>query len=148
MVRQSFMTIKLHLPAANLTPNSFLGSILGPHGINISNFCKEFNDRTQFYNNFIISSKVLIYKNKTYNLILKTPTTVSLILFFLKLKKGSSTPNTNIIGNLTYDILTKIIKIKVSDFPLLSINKIKKIICNTAQSIGVSYDKNILLIQN
>nr|QEM01760.1 50S ribosomal protein L11 [Nephromyces sp. ex Molgula occidentalis] len=148
MSNQVLFTLKLHLPAANLIPNSFLGSILGPHGINISNFCKEFNSRTQIYKNLIISSRVLIYKNKTYELILKKPTTVSLILFFLNLKKGSSHSKTKIIGKLTSDILTKIIKIKASDFPLLSIVTIKKIICNTAQSIGVSYDKNILLINN
>ncbi|KAF8819409.1 hypothetical protein IE077_001060 [Cardiosporidium cionae] len=89
MNKQLLCTLKLILPAANATPNSILGSALGPFGVNILAFCKEFNNLTLSYKGFSLSVKLLIYSDKKYKLILKTPTTTNLLYEFCKDKKGS-----------------------------------------------------------
>nr|QEM01880.1 50S ribosomal protein L11 [Nephromyces sp. ex Molgula occidentalis] len=137
-------SLNLHLEAASVIPNSNLGSILGPYGINIVSFCKDFNNKTQVYKGFIISVKLLIYSDKTYNLIIKSPTTKTLITKYLNLKKGSSTPNNKLKITLNKDILNEIIKLKYKDFPLLTLSKIKSIICSTAQTFGVFFNHNFI----
>nr|QEM01560.1 50S ribosomal protein L11 [Nephromyces sp. ex Molgula occidentalis] len=131
MIKKLISTIILHLKAAQAQPNSFLGSILGPYGINIINFCKEYNSITSSFQDLIVPVNILIYSDKTYVLKLKTPTTYSLINKYI---------NENSKRNLTKEQINKIIKIKIKDFPLLNISNIKKNIYQIARSLRVTYE--------
>nr|QEM01707.1 50S ribosomal protein L11 [Nephromyces sp. ex Molgula occidentalis] len=135
MNKQLLCTLKLILPATKASPNSVLGAALGPFGINLISFCKEFNNLTIAYKGLPISIKLWIYSDKKYNLIIKTPPTINLIYEFCNLKSKSW--HNQLI--LTDDIINKIIKLKYNDFKLLTIDKIKTIIYDTAHSLGVLY---------
>nr|QEM01821.1 50S ribosomal protein L11 [Nephromyces sp. ex Molgula occidentalis] len=119
---------KIQLTGQKATPNSFLGSILGPYGINIIKFCQEYNLLTKSFLNLQVPVIVIIYSDKSYKLKLKTPTLSSLI------NKYSTGINKKYLDK---EGLYKIISIKQKDFPLLSFIKIKNHIYKSAQFLGV-----------
>nr|QEM01649.1 50S ribosomal protein L11 [Nephromyces sp. ex Molgula occidentalis] len=127
MLKKIIKSLKIQLLGSKATPNSSLGSILGPYGINIVKFWQEYNILTKSFLNLQVPVIITIYTDKSYTLKLKSPTTISLI------KKYS------INNNLTKENLDIIIKLKEKDFPLLSFIKIKNHICKLALSLGVVY---------
>nr|QEM01851.1 50S ribosomal protein L11 [Nephromyces sp. ex Molgula occidentalis] len=128
MLKKIIKKIKIQLPSSKAIPNSFLGSILGPYGINIIKFCQEYNNLTKSFLNLQIPVVAIIYSDKSYELKLKTPTLSSLINNY---SEGINKKN------LYKENLYKIINLKQKEFPLLSFNKIKNHICKSAQSLGV-----------
>nr|QEM01590.1 50S ribosomal protein L11 [Nephromyces sp. ex Molgula occidentalis] len=129
MLKKIIKIIKLQLKASKATPTSFLGSILGPYGINIIKFCQEYNNLTKLFVNLQVPVIIIIYSDKSYKLKLKTPTTYSLI------KKYSIEINKKFLNK---ENIYEIIKLKEKDFSLLSFIKLKNHICKLAQSLGVS----------
>nr|QEM01910.1 50S ribosomal protein L11 [Nephromyces sp. ex Molgula occidentalis] len=130
MIKNLISTIKIHLKATEAKPNSILSSILGPYGINLINFCKEYNKITFLYKNLQIPVIIFIYSDKTFLLNLKTPTIYSLI------RKYTSENSKKII---TKEQLNNIIKYKIKDFPLLNLYTIKKNILKKALVLRVDY---------
>lgn len=133
-------TFKLILPAGNLT-TSIIGSYLGQYGINLINFCKEFNEKTKINKGTKIRVKIIIFENKKYLIYSYSLPTSYLILNLLNILKGSSKPTKNIIGKLKQQDILKIIKIKKLDLYPISIKSLFKMIKGTAKSMGILYSK-------
>ena len=107
--------VKLQIPAGRANPAPPVGTALGPQGINIMAFCKEFNARTQSQDGMILPVEITIYGDKSFTFILKTPPAAILIKKELSLEKGSGVPNRNKVGKLTRAQVEKIAKIKLPD---------------------------------
>jgi len=129
--------IKLHVPAGKANPAPPVGTALGPHGINIMDFCKAFNEKTAKMGDAIIPVVITVYKDKSFDFVLKTPLTSMLIKKELGLEKGSGEPNTKKVGKLTQEQLEKIAKEKMRDLNAKDLDAAKRIVAGTARSMGV-----------
>jgi large subunit ribosomal protein L11 len=137
MIKKVKAIIKLALSAGNAKPNPPIGPVLGQYGINIKNFCTEYNNKTINQNGLIIPVKITIYDDKSYTFILKSPPTSILLLKYANIKKGSAFPNKQFIGKLTKDQLLEIAKIKLQDLNTLDLQKAILSIIGTAKNLGI-----------
>ena len=129
--------VKLQLPAANATPGPPVGSTLGPHGINLAAFTKEFNDKTKDKAGYIIPVVVTIREDRSYSFILKTPPAPVLILKAVGLDKASATPNKLKVAKITKAQIKEIAETKMPDLNTSSIESAMSMIEGTARSMGV-----------
>ena len=129
--------VKLQIPAGKANPAPPVGTALGPQGINIMAFCKEFNARTQG-GDMVIPVEVTIYGDKSFSFILKTPPAAELIKKELGLASGSGQPNKNKVGAVTQAQLRKIAELKMPDLNTESIESAMKMIAGAARSMGVT----------
>ena len=129
--------VKLQIPAAKATPAPPVGTALGPQGINIMAFVKEFNARTQGQD-MILPVEVTIYADKSFTFILKTPPTAELIKKELGLASGSGTPNKAKVGQLTKAQVRKIAEVKMPDLNCDSIESAMAMVAGAARSMGVT----------
>ncbi len=137
MAKKVKALVKLQLPAGKATPGQQLGTALGPHGVNMGQFVKEFNDRTASLGDTVIPAEVTIYEDRTYTFILKTPPAPVLILKAAGLEKGSANPLLNKVGKITKAQLRAIAEQKLPDLNANSIEAAEKIVAGTARSMGV-----------
>jgi large subunit ribosomal protein L11 len=133
--------VKLQVPAGKANPAPPIGPALGPHGINIMDFCKAFNAQTQALGDTIIPCVLTIYKDRTFSFILKTPPASELIKKAAGIVKGSGTPNKDKVGKLTMDQVKEIATTKMPDLNAFDIEKAMEIIKGTARSMGVEIAK-------
>lgn len=129
--------VKLQIAGGAATPAPPVGSALGPHGINMMEFCKAFNAQTQDRKGQTVPVVVTIYTDKKFDFILKTPPTSELIRKKINLPKGSSRPNTDIVGSIAWKDIEDIARIKMADLNATDIEQAKKIIAGSARSMGV-----------
>ena len=129
--------VKLQIPAGKATPAPPVGTALGPQGINIMAFVKEFNARTQGQDT-ILPVEVTIYADKSFTFILKTPPTAELIKKELGLASGSGTPNKSKVGNLTQAQVRKIAEVKMPDLNCDTIESAMAMVAGAARSMGVT----------
>lgn len=129
--------VKLQIPAGKATPAPPVGTALGPQGINIMSFVKEFNARTQGQDT-ILPVEVTIYGDKSFTFILKTPPTAVLIKKELGLDKGSGTPNKTKVGSVTQAQLRKIAEVKMPDLNCDTIESAVAMVAGAARSMGVT----------
>ncbi|MEE9441253.1 MAG: 50S ribosomal protein L11 [candidate division Zixibacteria bacterium] len=129
--------IKLQIPAGNANPAPPVGPALGQHGVNIMEFCKAFNARTQKDVGLIIPVVITVYKDKSFSFITKTPPAAVLIKKALGLAKGSGEPNRDKVGEITRAQLEEIAKIKMIDLNASSMDTAIEIIAGTCRSMGV-----------
>ena len=129
--------VKLQIPAAKATPAPPVGTALGPQGINIMAFVKEFNARTQGQD-MILPVEVTIYADKSFTFILKTPPTAELIKKELGLASGSGTPNKAKVGQLTQAQVRKIAEVKMPDLNCDTIESAMAMVAGAARSMGVT----------
>jgi large subunit ribosomal protein L11 len=129
--------VKLKVSAAAATPAPPVGSALGQQGVNIMDFCKQFNAKTQHLKGEVLPVIVTVYKDKSFDFIVKTPETSALIRKKAKVEKGSSKPNTDKVGKLTWKDVEDIAAVKMPDLNALDIDQAKKIIAGTARSMGI-----------
>ena len=129
--------VKLQIPAGKATPAPPVGTALGPQGINIMSFVKEFNARTQGQDT-ILPVEVTIYADKSFTFILKTPPTAVLIKKELGLEKGSGVPNKTKVGTVTQAQLRKIAEIKMPDLNCDTIESAVAMVAGAARSMGVT----------
>ena len=136
--------VKLQIKAAQANPAPPVGTALGPHGINIAGFCKEFNDRTSnqpgLEPGMLVPVEITIKKDRSFSFILKSPPAAVLILKALGLGKGSSTPSTEVVGHLTLDQMKTIVEVKKNDLNAYTEEQAVKIIAGTARSMGITTD--------
>jgi large subunit ribosomal protein L11 len=141
--KKSYKIIRLQIIAGKASPSSSIGPALGQHGINIMNFCKDFNKRTMDYEELPLTAVIKIYTNKSYNFILKQPPTSILIKKTLNLaltkkpSSGSKNPGKEIIGTINYAQLEEIAKLKEPDLSSYNVERAVKIIAGTAKSMGI-----------
>lgn len=140
MAKKISAVCKLQLPAGRATPGPPVGSSLGPHGINIAAFTKEFNDKTASQAGLIIPVVITIYQDRTFDFILKTPPAAVLIKKALGLEKGSGKPNTSKVGKLSMAQVEEIAKLKAPDLTAASLEAAKSMVIGTAKSMGVTVE--------
>ena len=138
MAKKIMALIKLALPASKATPAPPVGPALGQHGVNIAAFCKEYNARTNDRAGLIIPVEISVYEDRSYTFILKTPPASVLLANAAKIKKGSATPNTMVVGSITKIQLEEIANIKLPDLNTTKISNAMKIVEGTARNMGIS----------
>lgn len=129
--------VKLLIPAGKANPAPPVGPALGPHGINIMEFCKQFNAQTQNMGDTLVPVVLSVYNDRSFTFILKTPPASELIKKAAGIVKGSSVPNKDKVGTLTFKQVEEIAKTKLPDLNTTSLEAAIKIIKGTAQSMGV-----------
>ncbi len=129
--------VKLQIPAGRANPAPPVGTALGPQGINIMAFCKEFNSRTQSQDGLILPVEITIYADKSFTFILKTPPAAILIMKELGLEKGSGQPNRVKVGTLTSAQVRKIAELKMPDLNCETVESAMAMVKGAARSMGV-----------
>lgn len=130
-------SVKLQLAAGKATPAPPVGTALGPHGVNIMDFCKQFNAKTQGQAGLIIPVVLTIYNDRSFTFITKTPPASVLIKKAIGLESGSGVPNKNKVGKITRKQLEEIAKIKMPDLNCYDLDTAVKIIAGSARQMGV-----------
>ena len=141
MAKKEVGQIKLQIPAGQANPAPPVGPALGQHGVNIMEFCKAFNAKTQDQPGMIIPVVITVYADRSFSFITKTPPAAVLIKKELNLKSGSAVPNKDKVGSLTLDQVKKIAAIKMPDLNAYDEEAAIKIIAGTARSMGVEVEK-------
>ncbi len=129
--------VKLQIPAGKATPAPPVGSALGPHGINIMAFTKEFNDRTKNDMGMIIPVVLTIYKDRSFTFVTKTPPAAVLIKKACKIDKASGVPNKTKVAKITKEQIKEIANHKMPDLNAANIDTAMKMIAGTARSMGI-----------
>ena len=137
MAKKVTAVVKLQLPAGTATPAPPVGSALGPHGINIPGFTKEFNAKTQNQAGLIIPVIVTIYQDRSFTFVLKTPPAPVLIKKACGIESASATPNTNKVAKITKAQVEEIAKTKMVDLNAASLEAACSMIAGTARSMGI-----------
>jgi large subunit ribosomal protein L11 len=136
MAKEISAYIKLQVPSGKANPSPPIGPALGQHGVNIMEFCKAFNAKTQDMDT-IIPVVISVYKDRSFDFIMKTPPVPVLIKKALKLDKGSPTPNTSKVGTLTNAQVEEIAQTKMPDLNCYDLEAAKQTVVGTARSMGV-----------
>lgn len=129
--------VKLALPAGKATPAPPIGPALGQYGVNLSIFCKEYNEKTINNLGTIIPVKITIYQDKSYSFILKSPPASVLLAKYANIKKGASEPNKQSMGTISLNQIREIVLIKLNDLNTKDIHSAISIISGTAKSMGI-----------
>ncbi|UCB46897.1 MAG: 50S ribosomal protein L11 [Spirochaetota bacterium] len=137
MAKKIQSSIKLQIPAGEANPAPPVGPALGQHGVNIMEFCKAFNTKTESQKGTIIPVIISVYEDKSFTFITKTPPAAILIKKALNLEKGSGEPNKEKVGVLKKEQLEEIAKMKLPDLNANDLEAAKRIIEGTARSMGV-----------
>ena len=137
MAKKITAVVKLQLPAGKATPGPPVGSTLGPHGINIAGFTKEFNEKTSKDAGLIIPVVITIYQDHSFTFVLKTPPAPVLIKKACGLQSGSAVPNKTKVATLTKEQLREIATMKMPDLNAANIDSAMSMIAGTARSMGV-----------
>ncbi len=137
MAKKIMAVVKLQCPAGQANPAPPVGPALGQHGVNIMEFCKAFNSKTQDQNGLIIPAVITIYQDRTFTFVLKSPPAAVLLKKAAKIKSGSGEPNRTKVGTVTQSQLAEIVEIKKNDLNAFDLEQAKKIIAGTARSMGL-----------
>lgn len=137
MAKKVMALIKLQVPAGKANPAPPIGPALGQHGVNIMEFCKSFNSKTQKDEGMIIPVVITVYADRSFSFITKTPPAAVLLKKALGLEKASSEPNRIKVGKVTEEQLEEIAKIKMPDLNCYDIEAAKELIRGTAKSMGI-----------
>jgi large subunit ribosomal protein L11 len=132
--------IKLHCPAGKANPAPPVGPALGQHGVNIMEFCKTFNARTQDQAGLIIPAVISVYADRSFTFELKSPPAAVLLKKAAKIKKGSDEPHKTKVGTVSQKDLENIAEIKKADLNAWDMEAAKKIIAGTARSMGLKVE--------
>ena len=134
--------LKLQVKGGSANPSPPVGPALGAKGLNIMDFCKQFNARTQEKTGQLLPVLITIYSDKSFSFVIKTPPASTLIMEAAKIKKGSSEPNRNKVGTITWDHIKEISQTKMPDLNALTLEQAMKIIAGTARSMGIKISGN------
>jgi len=135
--KRALALVKLQIPAGQATPAPPVGTALGPHGVNIMDFCKQYNSRTQSQSGTIIPVEITIFQDRTFTFITKTPPAAVLLRKEAGIEKGSPTSNREKVGAVTSEQIRKIAEIKMPDLNANDIGAAMRIIGGTARSMGI-----------
>ena len=140
MAKRVKAVVKLQIPAGKANPAPPIGTALGPQGINIMQFCKEYNERTANQVGSIIPAEITIYEDRSFTFITKTPPASDLIKKALNVDKGSGTAGKDSVGTLSRGKLREIAELKMKDLNATSVEGAERIIEGTARSMGVAVE--------
>lgn len=139
MARKKLVTtIKLQLPAGQATPAPPVGTVLGPHGVNLMDFVKAYNDATANQRGQIIPAEVSIYEDRSFTFVTKTPPVAGLLRQAARVEKGSGEPNKTMVGSVSPAQVREIAELKMVDLNANDVEAAMKIIEGTARSMGIT----------
>ncbi len=133
--------IKLQIPAGKANPAPPIGPALGQHGVNIMEFCKQYNAQTKDSGDMVIPVEITVYKDRSFSFILKTPPAAKMLAKAAGIEKGSGVPNKTKVGKVSPAQVEEIAKVKLPDLNADTIDAAKKIIEGTARSMGITVEK-------
>ncbi len=133
--------IKLQIPAGQANPAPPVGPALGQKGVNIMEFCKQFNARTKEQQGLIIPVVITVFSDKSFSFITKTPPAATLLVKAAKLEKGSGEPNRNKVGKVTKNQVREIAELKMPDLNAADINSAMTMVAGTARSMGITVEE-------
>src|SRR5579859_2636382 len=140
MAKRIKAVVRLQIPAGKANPAPPIGTALGPHGVNIMMFCKEYNARTADQVGMVIPAEITIYEDRSFTFITKTPPVPDLLKAALGGAKGSATPNKVKVGSITPAKLREIAELKMKDLNANDIEAAERTIAGTARSMGVTIE--------
>src|SRR6266516_1786111 len=138
MAKRVKAVVRLQIPAGKANPAPPIGTALGPQGVNIMAFCKEYNARTQDQVGMIIPAEITIYEDRSFTFITKTPPVSDLLKKAAGIEKGAATPNKTKVGTISRAKLREIAEIKLKDLNVINIEGAERMIEGTAKSMGIS----------
>ena len=137
MAKKIVKKIKIQIDAGKATPAPPVGTVLGPAGINLQEFCSKFNDATREKMGNILPVEINLYEDRSFDFKVKTPPAAFLIKKYAKVQKASSKGSTEIVGKLTKDQLKEIAELKLEDLNAYDVEEAMKIIAGTAKNMGI-----------
>ena len=137
MAKEAVKKIKLQIAAGKATPAPPVGTVLGPAGINLQDFCSKYNDATRDKMGDVLPVEISIYDDRSFDFVVKTPPTPFLVKKFAKIQKGSTKGSSETVGSLTKDQLKEIAEIKLPDLNCYTVEEAMKIVEGTARNMGV-----------
>ncbi len=140
MAKEISKVIKLQIRGGQANPSPPVGPALGAAGVNIMEFCKQFNARTQDKMGKVLPVAINVYKDKSFDFVVKTPPAAVQLLEAAKIKKGSGEPNRNKVGSVTWEQVKQIAEDKMPDLNAFSVESAMKMIAGTARSMGLTIE--------
>ena len=137
MAKEIIAKVKLQIPAGKANPAPPVGPALGQHGVNIMEFCKQFNAKTQKAGDTVIPVIISIFNDRTFTFIMKSPPASVLLRQAAKVESGSATPNRVKVGKVTKNQVSEIAKVKLPDLNCYTLDKAESIVRGTARSMGI-----------
>ncbi len=140
MAKKVIASIRLQIPAGQANPAPPVGPALGQHGVNIMEFCKQYNARTQNQKGFIIPVIITVYADRTFSFVTKTPPTSQLLLKAAGKEKGSGEPNKKKVGTVSKKAVEEIASTKLADLNTTDLEAAKRSVEGTARSMGITIE--------
>ena len=142
MAKEVSKVVKLQVKGGAANPSPPVGPALGAAGVNIMEFCKQFNGRTQDKGGKILPVEITVYKDKSFDFVIKTPPAAVQLMEASKLKKGSGEPNSKKVGTVSWDQVKAIAEDKMQDLNAFSMESAMKMVAGTARSMGITVKGN------
>lgn len=140
MAKEAIKKIKLQIPAGKATPAPPVGTVLGPAGINLQDFCTKYNDATRDKMGDILPVEISVYDDRSFDFVIKTPPASFLLKKYAKINKGSVKGSKEVVGTITETQLREIAEIKLPDLNAYSVEEAMKIIAGTAKNMGIAVE--------
>lgn len=139
--KEVLVKIKLQIPAGKANPAPPIGPALGQHGLNIMDFCKQYNAATKDKGEIVVPVEISVYKDRSFSFILKTPPAAELLRKAAGIEKGSGVPNKNKVGSVTKAKIKEIAETKLPDLNAYDLEAASRIIEGTARNMGITVEK-------
>ena len=141
MAKRVKTVVKLQIPAGKANPAPPIGTALGPQGVNIMQFCKEYNERTANQVGMVIPAEITIYEDRSFTFITKTPPVPDLLKTAAGIEKGAATPNKTQVGSISREKLREIAEMKMKDLNVIDIEGAERMVEGTARSMGITINQ-------
>ena len=132
--------VKLQIPAGKATPAPPVGTVLGPAGINLQEFCTKYNDATRDKMGDVLPVEISIYEDRSFDFVIKTPPTAFLLKKYAKVQKGSTKGSKEVVATITDAQLTEIAETKLQDLNAYDVAAAKKVVAGTAKNMGIAVE--------
>ena len=140
MAKEVVKKIKLQIPAGKATPAPPVGTVLGPAGINLQEFCTKYNDATRDKMGDVLPVEISIYEDRSFDFVIKTPPTAFLLKKYAKVQKGSTKGSKEVVATITDAQLTEIAETKLQDLNAYDVDAAKKVVAGTAKNMGIAVE--------
>ena len=140
MANEAVKKIKLQIPAGKATPAPPVGTVLGPAGINLQDFCTKYNDATRDKMGDVLPVEISVFEDRSFTFIIKTPPTSFLLKKYAKISKGSVKGSKEVVATISQDTLREIAEIKLPDLNAYTVEEAMKIVAGTAKNMGIAVE--------
>jgi len=140
VAKEAVKKIKLQIEAGKATPAPPVGTVLGPAGINLQDFCTKYNEATREKMGDVLPVEISIYEDRSFDFVIKTPPTAFLLKKFAKIKKGSTKGSSEVVATISQETLRQIAEIKLPDLNAYTVEEAMKIVAGTAKNMGIAIE--------